>query len=52
MLPTCATTCIGRATYFGDLNDPTSLVSEMIARNNATRLKEDLGTEPKVYYLV
>ena len=52
MLPMCTTTCIGRATFFGDLNDPTSLVSELIARNNATRLKEDLGTEPKVYYLV
>jgi Fe-S-cluster-containing dehydrogenase component len=52
MLPMCVTTCIGRATYFGDLNDPASLVAEMIARNNAVRLKEDLGTEPKVYYLV
>jgi Fe-S-cluster-containing dehydrogenase component len=52
MLPMCVSTCIGRATFFGDLNDPTSLVSELIARNNTTRLKEDLGTEPKVYYLV
>ncbi len=52
MLPMCVTTCIGRATFFGDLNDPESLVSELIARNNAVRLKEELGTEPKVYYLV
>ncbi len=52
MLPMCVSTCIGRATFFGDLNDPTSLVSELIARNNVTRLKEDLGTEPKVYYLL
>lgn len=51
-LPMCTTTCIGRATYFGDLNDPQSLVSELLAHNNATRLKEELGTEPKVYYLV
>jgi len=52
MLPMCVSTCIGRATFFGDLNDPHSLVSEMIARNNTVRLKEELGTEPKVYYLV
>lgn len=51
-LPMCVTTCIGRATFFGDLNDPESLVSELLARNNAVRLKEHLGTEPKVYYLV
>jgi molybdopterin-containing oxidoreductase family iron-sulfur binding subunit len=52
MLPACATTCIGRATMFGDVNDGDSLVSEMIARPNATRLKEELGTHPRVYYLV
>jgi Fe-S-cluster-containing dehydrogenase component len=52
MLPACTTTCIGRATYFGDANDPGSLVSELIAAGNVTRLKEELGTEPRVYYLV
>ncbi len=51
-LPMCVTTCIGRATFFGDLNDPESLVSQLLASNNAVRLKEELGTEPKVYYLV
>ncbi len=51
MLPACTTTCIGRATYFGDANDPDSLVSELIASPNVMRLKEELGAEPKVYYL-
>ncbi|MDZ7800779.1 MAG: 4Fe-4S dicluster domain-containing protein [Trueperaceae bacterium] len=51
MLPMCVTTCIERATFFGDLNDPTSLVSELASRTNATRLKEELGTQPKVFYL-
>ncbi len=51
-LPACVTTCIGRATMFGDANDPDSLVSEMIAQPNVMRLKEELGTEPRVYYLV
>lgn len=52
MLPACTTTCIGRATFFGDANDPDSLVSELIASPNVMRLKEELGTEPRVYYLV
>jgi Fe-S-cluster-containing dehydrogenase component len=51
-LPACTTTCIGRATYFGDSNNPESLVSELIARPNILRLREELGTEPKVYYLL
>jgi molybdopterin-containing oxidoreductase family iron-sulfur binding subunit len=46
------TTCIGRATLYGDANDPDSLVTELIKQTNAIRLKEELGTEPKVYYLV
>lgn len=52
MLPACTLTCIGRATMFGDANDPDSLVAEMIASPNVMRLKEELGTEPRVYYLV
>ncbi len=52
MLPACVTTCIGGATYFGDKNDPDSLVSELIGSPRVMRLKEDQGTKPKVYYLV
>ena len=52
MLPACTTTCIGRATYFGDANDPQSLVASLVASPNVTRLKEELGTEPRVYYLI
>jgi molybdopterin-containing oxidoreductase family iron-sulfur binding subunit len=52
MLPSCTTTCIGRATLFGDANDPDSVVAEVIASPNVMRLKEELGTEPRVYYLV
>jgi molybdopterin-containing oxidoreductase family iron-sulfur binding subunit len=51
MLPACTTTCIGRATYFGDANDHDSLVAELIASPNMMRLKEELGTDPRVYYL-
>ncbi len=52
MLPMCVTTCIGRATFFGDLNDGSSLVAQLAASANMTRLKEELGTEPKVFYLL
>ncbi|GAB4563330.1 MAG: 4Fe-4S dicluster domain-containing protein [Anaerolineae bacterium] len=51
-LPMCVTTCIGMANFFGDLNDPDSLVSEMAAKPNVFVLKEELGTKPKVFYLL
>lgn len=51
LLPACTVSCMGRATYFGDSNDPKSLVSELIGKPNVMRLKKELGTEPKVYYL-
>jgi Fe-S-cluster-containing dehydrogenase component len=51
MLPACVTTCVGRATIFGDRNDTESLVFEMIGSPRVMRLKEELGTQPAVYYL-
>jgi len=51
MLPMCVVSCIGRATFFGDANDPKALVSELIGQPNVMRLKEELGTRPSVYYL-
>ena len=52
MLPSCVTTCIGYATYFGDANNSGSLVSELIGQANTMRLKEESGTKPRVWYLV
>ncbi|WP_207652667.1 4Fe-4S dicluster domain-containing protein [Desulfosporosinus sp. FKA] len=49
--PACVETCIGDARYFGDLNDPNSVVSKLAASPRAYRLKEDQGTEPRVIYL-
>lgn len=51
MLPNCVTTCIGRATYFGNRNDPDSLVTELLASPRAFVLKPELGTLPSVVYL-
>jgi len=52
MLPACAETCIGRAIHFGDLDDPDGVVAKLIADRPHIRLKEELGTEPNVYYLL
>jgi len=52
MLPSCTTSCVGGATYFGDANDPDSLISELIGQPNVFRLREELGTKPRVYYLM
>ena len=40
-----------RAISVGDLNDPNSEVSQLIAGNSVKRIREDLGTEPKVHYI-
>jgi molybdopterin-containing oxidoreductase family iron-sulfur binding subunit len=50
--PACAKTCTGKAIHFGDFNDPESEVSVLLTQRQAIRLKEELGTEPNVYYLV
>lgn len=50
-LPSCVTSCIGRATVFGDANDPASYVRECMGSPRVFRLKEEQGTQPNVYYL-
>lgn len=51
LLPQCLTTCIGGANYFGDLNDPDSIIAKVVNRLNVSVLKEEMGTEPKVFYI-
>ena len=51
VVPACVETCPSEALYFGDLNDPKSQVSKLSKSRRAFRLMEELGTEPKVYYL-
>lgn len=50
-VPACVEACPTNAMVFGDLEDPDSEVSELARSKRAFRLMEDLGTEPKVYYL-
>jgi molybdopterin-containing oxidoreductase family iron-sulfur binding subunit len=49
--PVCVNTCLGDARIFGDLDDPDSKISKVLAKRKWFRLKEELGTKPQVYYL-
>ena len=49
--PACAQSCPAEAMVFGDLNDPESKVSRMAGSGRSSRLLEELGTKPKVFYL-
>lgn len=48
MLPACVSTCVGGAMYFGDGNDPNSLVSELMRDNRVGLLAKpaDTGSSP------
>lgn len=48
----CAQVCPAGATIFGDADDPDSNVSKLLNTGRAMQLRADLGTRPRVYYLV
>lgn len=49
--PTCVNICPVGARVFGNLNDPGSTISQIIREKPTIRLREELGTEPSVYYI-
>ena len=50
-LPACVMVCPTHARHFGDLGDPNSAVSEMVARRGGVDLMPELGYRPVNKYL-
>lgn len=59
VLPSCAANCGMGVIYIGDLTTDVAVnslgnvvkISEFLRENDAVRLKEELGTNPRVYYI-
>ena len=51
LLPACVEACPNGAITFGDLNDPTSEVSRLLAANQTDVIKQYEGTLPSVFYI-
>lgn len=51
--PACVSTCLAQARVFGDLNDPESRISKLLAEygDRVFRFLEHFGTAPKVFYI-
>ncbi len=57
-LPHCAQSCPNNAIYYGDFEEDLASngeevveLSTWLSENNAYRLKEELGTQPRVHYI-
>lgn len=49
--PACVVACPEEAIISGDLDDPTSRISQLIGRENVRQRRPDQGTQPKLWYI-
>ncbi|MDM7274893.1 MAG: 4Fe-4S dicluster domain-containing protein [Thermoprotei archaeon] len=50
LLPACVEACPTGARVFGDINDPESVISKILAKTPTQRLKLETGAEPMIFY--
>jgi Fe-S-cluster-containing dehydrogenase component/formate-dependent nitrite reductase membrane component NrfD len=51
MQPACVVVCPEEAIIFGDLDDPSTRISQLIGRNSVQVRRPEQGTEPKLFYI-
>ena len=49
--PACVQACRHGALYFGDVNDPQSIISRLLRVKDTVRIRPHLGTEPSLRYI-
>ncbi|OGQ97894.1 MAG: hypothetical protein A2505_05180 [Deltaproteobacteria bacterium RIFOXYD12_FULL_55_16] len=49
--PACVRNCSGKSRFFGDVNDPKSEISRLIAANKTSTWSPEFGTKPGVYFI-
>lgn len=48
----CQATCPTKVRVFGDLDDPNSEISQLLANKEYRQVKSHLGTKPKLFYIL
>jgi molybdopterin-containing oxidoreductase family iron-sulfur binding subunit len=52
LIPACVEACKEKALIFGDLKDPRSEIREALKLKTLYQRMPELGTKPKVYYIL
>lgn len=50
--PACVSVCPTHCMYFGDIEDPNSQISKVIATGKIKVLAPEVGTKPQIFYLI